>query len=164
MSQVEIVRYSPGMADELTSMWHRSFTRALAPFRDPHSPDDRRRFLEETLSQRAEVLVAVSGRDILGFMAQRGPDIEALYLHVSHQGQGLGGRFITRAKRASPDYLHLYAFQRNLRARRFYRRHGFTEIAQGYINMEGLADVELEWWPRGASCRPLQGLSDREER
>ncbi len=80
-------------------------------------------------------------------MAQNGPDVEALYMHVNHQGRGLGSRFIDRAKRASPHYLHLYTFQRNLKARRFYRRHGFTEIAQGFINMEGLADVELQWRP-----------------
>ncbi len=145
MSQVEFVAYEPHMAEELTAMWHRSFNHALAPFKDPKPVEARRRFLVDVLSQQASLTVAVHNGGIIGFMAQNGESIEQLYLHVKRQGQGIGSRFLELAKAASPRRLHLYTFQRNLKARRFYRKHGFEEIAYGHINVEGLADVELEW-------------------
>ena len=147
MSQVEFVPYAEDMADELTVMWHRSFTRALTPYKDPHSVEERRQFLVDVLCERAVLTVAMLDDAVVGFMAQDGDSIEQLYLHVKHQGQGVGSRFLEIAKAASPDRLHLYTFQRNLKARRFYRKHGFREIAYGHINMENLADVELVWTP-----------------
>jgi GNAT superfamily N-acetyltransferase len=147
MSQVEFVAYEPAMADELTAMWHRSFNHALAPFKDRNPVAGRLKFLQEVLSHRAVLTVAVDDGVIIGFMAQNAESVEQLYLHVQHQRRGVGSRFIELAKAASPQRLHLYTFQRNLKARRFYSKHGFTEIAYGHINMEGLADVELEWRP-----------------
>ena len=148
MSQVEFVRYAADMADELTAMWHRSFNHALAPFNDPQPVANRRRYLVETLAPSSELTVALCEGEIIGFMAQCAETVEALYLHVRHQRQGVGSRFIVLAKAASPQRLHLHTFQRNLKARRFYDRHEFTEIGYGYNNMEGLADVELEWRPK----------------
>lgn len=150
MSKIELVAYAPAMAEELAAMWHRSFNHALAPFKDTHTVTDRQQFLEEVLAQRAALTVLVSNHTILGFMAQNGEWIEQLYVHVEHQREGLGSRFITLAKGASPQRLRLYTFQRNLKARRFYRKHGFAEIGYGHVNMEGLADVELEWRPLSA--------------
>jgi ribosomal protein S18 acetylase RimI-like enzyme len=145
MSPIEFVPYIPAMADELSVMWLRSFNHALAPFKDSKSLASRRDFLVETLSQQATLTVAVLGGEIIGFLAQDGECIEQLYLHVKHQGQRVGSRFMEIAKAASPERLHLYTFQRNLKARSFYRKHGFREIGYGYANMENLADVELEW-------------------
>jgi GNAT superfamily N-acetyltransferase len=150
MSQVEFVSYEPRMAEELAVMWRRSFNHALAPFKDPNPPAARLKFLVEVLSQRAALTVAMDAGDVIGFMAQSAQSIEQLYLHVKHQRHGVGSSFIELAKSASPQRLHLYTFQRNLKARRFYARHGFAEIAYGHVNMEGLADVELEWRPDSA--------------
>jgi ribosomal protein S18 acetylase RimI-like enzyme len=147
VSETAFVDYQPAMATELTAMWHRSFNHALAPHNDIHSAEDRQQFLEDVLSKRATLTVAVRDEQIIGFMAQNAHSIEQLYLHVRHQGHGVGSRFIELAKGASPTHLHLYTFQRNLKARRFYRKHDFTEIGYGHDNMEGLADVELEWHP-----------------
>ncbi len=138
------------MADELVKMWRASFNRALAPYRNGHSIEEQTRFLLETQRQRAVVTVALNeDRTIMGFMAQASQSVEQLYLHVDHQGRGLGAAFLQRAKAVSPMHLHLYTFQRNLKARRFYQRHGFREIGYGFENMEGLADVELEWRATG---------------
>ncbi|MDH3643696.1 MAG: GNAT family N-acetyltransferase [Gammaproteobacteria bacterium] len=147
MSQAEFVPYTQAMADELTAMWHRSFAHALAPYKDPHSTEERRQFLVDVLSRRSKLTVALLDREVVGFMAQHDDSIEQLYLHVKHQGRGIGSNFMEIAKSASPNRLHLYTFQRNLKARGFYRKHGFREIAYGHINMENLADVELEWNP-----------------
>ncbi len=145
MSQLEFVEFRPDMADELITMWRRSFNRALSPYRDAHSVVEHRQFLLEVLCKRADLTVAQQEKVIVGFMAQAGENIEQLYLHVNHQSQGIGSQFMDLAKSASPARLHLYTFQRNLKARRFYKKHGFREINYGYINMEGLADVEMEY-------------------
>ena len=145
MSGLKFVEFQPAMADELITMWRRSFNRALAPYRDPHSFAEHRQFLLNVLVERSEVTVAKHDDTIVGIMAQDGENIEQLYLHVKHQNQGAGSQFIELAKSASPKRLHLFTFQRNLKARRFYKKHGFREIAYGYLNMEGLADVELEY-------------------
>lgn len=147
MSQIAFVKFHPQMADELISMWRASFNRALAPYKDPHSISEHREFLLNVVVERADVTVAQREELIVGFMVQAGENIEQLYLHVHHQSQGLGSQFIERAKSTSPARLHLFTFQRNLKARRFYRKHGFKEINYGYENMEGLADVELEYQP-----------------
>lgn len=143
----ELVEFRPEMADELITMWRRSFNRALAPYKDPHSFAEHREFLLKVLINRSDVTVAQHEETIIGFMAQAGENIEQLYLHVNHQSQGVGSQFIELAKSASPARLHLFTFQRNLKARRFYKKHGFREINYGYMNMEGLADVELEYLP-----------------
>lgn len=145
MSDVEFVEFQPEMADELIIMWRRSFNRALAPHKDRHSFAEHRDFLLNVLSNRAVITVARLDEAIVGFMAQTDESIEQLYLHVDYQGHGIGSRFVTLAKSAAPARLHLYTFQRNLKARRFYRKHGFREIGYGYENMEGLADVEMEY-------------------
>ncbi len=141
----EFVEFHPDMADELVTMWRRSFNRALAPYKDPHSFTEHREFLLDVLVKRAELTVALHEKVIIGFMAQVGENIEQLYLHVNHQGQGVGSQFIELAKSVSPERLHLFTFQRNLKARRFYKKQGFREINYGYLNMEGLADVEMEY-------------------
>jgi GNAT superfamily N-acetyltransferase len=133
------------MADELVAMWRASYDRALAPYRDPHTLREQKQYLLKVLSRESKITVARAGRELIGFMAQRDAEIGQLYLHVDHQGAGLGRRFIALAREHSPRYLHLHTFQRNVKARRFYLREGFTEIGFGYRNMEGLADVELEW-------------------
>ena len=145
MNPAELVEFRPEMADELITMWRRSFNRALAPYKDAHSIAEHREFLLKVLVNRSEVTVARHEETIIGFMAQNGEIIEQLYLHVNHQGQGVGSQFIELAKSTSPARLHLFTFQRNLKARRFYMKHGFREINYGYTNMEGLADVEMEY-------------------
>ena len=142
---IAFVPFKPSMADELVAVWRKSKNRALAPYVDPNTVKAHKQFLLKTQSKRADLTIALAEDHIIGFMAQAAESIEQLYLHVDHQGSGLGSTFIEFAKVASPQRLHLYTFQRNLKARGFYQKHGFNEIGYGYQNMEGLADVELEW-------------------
>ncbi|WP_068244600.1 GNAT family N-acetyltransferase [Tritonibacter horizontis] len=95
-------------------------------------------------------------RRIVGFMAQDGAEICALYLTAEARGQGIGKAFLARAKAASPS-LKLWTFQANTGAQRFYLREGFVEVQRtdGAANGEGLPDVEYHWPPK-------QGESDHE--
>lgn len=92
------------------------------------------------------VEVARTGRQIVGFLARREDEIHALYLLPSVQGRGIARRLIESAKTAR-DGLGLWSFRANDRARRFYRKAGFAEVAQsdGTDNDFGLPDIRFEW-------------------
>jgi len=72
--------------------------------------------------------------------------IQHLYADPEWTGRGLGSKLVDLAKMQSPDGLNLWTFQTNVRARRFYERHGFTaeEMTDG-DNEEGAADVRYSW-------------------
>lgn len=54
------------------------------------------------------------------------------------------------AKQQQPDGLSLWTFQVNGPARRFYQRHGFTEVERtdGQRNHEREPDVRYVWQPQ----------------
>ncbi len=80
-----------------------------------------------------------------GFLARRSTEVDMLYLAPPARGQGLGRALLAEAK--AEGHLTLWTFQANLRARAFYRREGFQEVAftDGARNDEKLPDVRLEW-------------------
>ena len=82
----------------------------------------------------------------LGFLARDGAEISALYLAPQARGRGTGSALLEAAKAASPA-LHLWTFQANTGAQRFYLRHGFTETRRtdGAGNDERLPDIRYEW-------------------
>ncbi|MFJ3668534.1 GNAT family N-acetyltransferase [Streptomyces sp. NPDC090106] len=86
---------------------------------------------------------------IVGMMVLNGGLLSQLYLAPDWRGRGIGDRFIRLAKDRSPDGLHLWAFQVNEPARRFYERHGFVavEYTDGSGNEEREPDVRYEWRP-----------------
>jgi len=85
-------------------------------------------------------------KDVLGFLAQDGVEVNCLYVRNDAQGQGIGKALLDHAKDNS-DRLELWTFQANAGARRFYAREGFAEIklTDGQNNDEKLPDAFLEW-------------------
>ena len=110
-----------------------------------HSYDEDRGF-GAFLVEKTQVIVAESGASIVGFLALRDANIQALYLRPVARNLGLGKRLLDYAKK-SHNALTLWAFQENLAARRFYAREGFREVemTDGNGNDEKLPDVRLVW-------------------
>ncbi len=75
--------------------------------------------------------------------------VDQLYLDPSWIGRGIGGQLVEVAKHRCPGGLSLWTFQNNHPARRFYARHGFTEVelTDGAGNEERSPDVRLVWSP-----------------
>lgn len=98
---------------------------------------------------RGENWIARSGEEIVGFMALDREDLDQLYLKPGHYRRGIGSKLMAKAKERSPQLLHLFCFQRNLRARAFYERHGFAIIDRndGSRNVEGEPDILYVWRP-----------------
>ncbi|MEM9342453.1 MAG: GNAT family N-acetyltransferase [Pseudomonadota bacterium] len=110
-----------------------------------HTRDEDRAFCAHLLAKG--VRVARTGGEPAAFLARDGDKITALYVAKAQRGSGHGSALIEDAKVAS-DVLELWTFQANTAAHAFYRRHGFTEIAETEgDNEESLPDVEL-WWTR----------------
>ena len=107
--------------------------------------------MRDVVHPRTEVWVAVEGATPIGFASIEGAELHHLYVAPRHQGRGVGSRLLRQAKERSAGRLALFAFQRNVAARAFYRAHGFVEVAlsDGSRNEEKEPDVRCEW-TRGA--------------
>jgi len=112
---------------------------------DIHGPEEHRIF-GLFLLERTHVTVARRGRRVVGFLARRGSQIEALYVARAERGKGFGQRLLAYARRGRRQ-LWLWTHQANTGARRFYARNGLveTEVSDGLHNDERLPDVKLMW-------------------
>lgn len=97
------------------------------------------------LIQNADVLVA-DDNGPKGFIAREGEMIAQFFLAETARGQGIGGQLLDAMKARSPA-LHLWCFQENTGARRFYERHGFVaaRFTDGAANEERVPDIRYEW-------------------
>ena len=82
----------------------------------------------------------------LGFIALHQNSIDALYIRNDQHGQGYGSTLLPYAQSMRSE-LELWTFKQNTPARRFYAKHGFSEVkfTDGSGNDEGLPDVCLTW-------------------
>ncbi|WP_097975746.1 GNAT family N-acetyltransferase [Streptomyces sp. gb14] len=90
------------------------------------------------------------GGELLGFAALAGGgELEHLYLRPDVLRRGVGSRLLAEVRGAVDGPIGLYVFQRNVAARAFYERHGFTAVAfdDGGRNEENEPDVLYRWTP-----------------
>ena len=143
---MEIVDYNPEYGPELVRMWRDSFEQAIGIV-DPHPLDQQLRYLEEKVVPENQVLMVLGkdGAGIVAFMASTPETISQLYVHASHQSEGIGSMLVNIAKQQSHGGLRLFTFRVNERAQRFYERHGFKVVGRGFEENWQLEDVEYEW-------------------
>jgi len=78
----------------------------------------------------AETWVAEESGNLIGFISLLGNYIGALFVASREQGKGVGTKLIEQA-RQEKGYLNVGVYSKNIDARRFYEKNGFT-----YINEE----------------------------
>jgi GNAT superfamily N-acetyltransferase len=68
--------------------------------------------------------------------------LRALYVHPSYQRRGIGTALLSEVKKAASDGFHLWVFEANEGAIRFYERHGakLVQKTDGSGNEEKLPD------------------------
>jgi GNAT superfamily N-acetyltransferase len=92
--------------------------------------------------------VADDGDGVVAVLVLKDEWIDQLYVEPGHTGRGIGGQLMAVAKRERPSALRLWTFEANVRARRFYERHGFVSTGStAGDNEEGAPDVRYEWSP-----------------
>ena len=83
----------------------------------------------------------------MGFIAFSQDEVDHLYVHTGFQSQGIGTMLLDQAKAETGGTLQLYVFQRNVNARRFYEKHGFSifRMSDGARNEQLEPDVLYRW-------------------
>lgn len=91
-------------------------------------------FCRDTEGER--ILVAVSGGEVLGFIAIWEPEnfVHHLYVSVKHQGENIGAQLLEKAKH-SYGSLSLKCMVENERAIGFYESNGFMKAEKGTDNL-----------------------------
>ena len=112
-----------------------------------HPPEDVERHYREHVMATCAVTVAEVAGAVAGFIAV---DVEGFvagfHLAPEARGRGVGAALLAAAKARRPEGLMLWTFVANERARRFYAREGFVEVARtSGESAEGLPDVMLAW-------------------
>ena len=135
--------------DDMTALarLHRRTVQVSLPFLPTlHTPAEDDWWFCERLFATNEVWLAEDATGPLGYIAFRADFIEHLFIRPEAQSAGIGLQLLERAKQAYAE-LSLWTFQQNLRARRFYERHGFVAVTEtdGADNEEKLPDVLYRW-------------------
>jgi GNAT superfamily N-acetyltransferase len=120
---------------------------ALPYLPDLHSADEYLNFFANRVFGKDTVFIALDeDRQCVGFIAFGDGWVNHLYVLPGHQGLGIGGLLLDKAKQ-SAQTLRLWTFERNERALRFYRKRGFSVIdrTDGARNEEQEPDLLLQW-------------------
>jgi ribosomal protein S18 acetylase RimI-like enzyme len=114
-----------------------------------HSAEETLAWAREVVLENYEVTVAEADGRVVGYAALSADVLEQLYVLPAFQGIGVGSSLLDLAKRARPDGVRLWVFQRNAGARRFYEARGFrlVQLTDGADNEEGEPDALYEWRP-----------------
>ena len=94
------------------------------------------------------VLCAVDAADAPHGFATLDPatgDMDQLAVAPAAFGQGIAGALLTEIKRRAPGRVRLTVNQDNPRAVAFYRREGFTIVAEGANPNSGLRTWDMAW-------------------
>ncbi len=135
--------------DDMTALarLHRRTVQVSLPFLPTlHTPAEDAWWFCERLFATNEVWLAEDAKGPLGYIAFRADFIEHLFIKPEAQSAGVGLQLLEQAKQNYAE-LSLWTFQQNLRARRFYERHGFVAVTEtdGADNEEKLPDVLYRW-------------------
>jgi len=136
-------------ASEVATVYIASRRGAAAYLPTVGTDSEIRAFVVHQMVPERETWVAQDAGRIVGIMTLHDDDVDQFYVAPAEQRRGVGDAMLAHAKGLRPAGLHLWAFQRNIPARRFYEARGFiaTKFTDGATNMEHEADVLYEWKP-----------------
>lgn len=127
-------------------MWRSSKQLAFGQA-DIHSFEENVQFIKNVLSKENTILLAIelNSEKVLDMIAFTTKTIAQLYVDINYLNHGIGSKLLDVAKEQSEGKLELFTFQRNDKARNFYKKHGFTEVGRNYKNELNLPDIKYEW-------------------
>lgn len=126
-----------------------AFDHALPSLAGLHTPAEDRWFFRERVLKTCDLWGAFDKAELIGVIAFREEWIDQLYVLPDFQARGIGADLLQIAQ-SSFARLHLWTFQRNVRARRFYETRGFVlvEETDGMRNEEKEPDALYLWTRR----------------
>ncbi len=148
MNEYKIAKAGMDQMPEVARVFKASRLHALPFLPKLHTQAEDLDYFTKVVFPENEVYVALESQSerVVGFIAFTREWVSHLYLLPEAQARGLGGRLLASAKDRA-DALDLWTFQKNLAARRFYEKHGFSEVEKtdGSGNEEREPDVRLRW-------------------
>jgi ribosomal protein S18 acetylase RimI-like enzyme len=126
---------------------HRSaFFTAMPHMPVLHTPEEDLNYYTTGIFISSEVWVAEFDEVVAGFIAFRDGVVQQLYVVPKNQRRGIGSALLSVAKSMS-DTLHVWTFQCNDGARRFFEKHGFqaAQETNGARNEERQPDMMYVW-------------------
>lgn len=118
--------------------------------KSPHSPDETRHWVRDTLIPSGNVAIAQLDSEDVAVLATSVTEsigwIDQLYVLPGFTGRGIGTTLLYHAQNVLPRPIQLWTFQQNRRAICFYEHHGFKAIqyTNGENNEEKCPDVLYE--------------------
>ena len=111
-----------------------------------HTPQEDQWFFQERVFKQCDVWGAFRANELVGMIAFRSDWIDQLYVLPHVQRGGVGTKLL-RVAQGSFSRLHLWTFQCNRHARRFYEGKGFVLIREtdGANNEEKEPDALYLW-------------------
>lgn len=149
MDFVKIRRGRPDDAGAMADVWLRSRAASVPAIPPPvHTDDEVHVWFEKVVLPTKDVWVAEAGHALVALLVLEREWIDQLYVEPAHVGRGIGSDLMAVAKQERPAGLRLWTFEANVRARRFYERHGFVATgATSGDNEERAPDLRYEWPP-----------------
>jgi putative acetyltransferase len=143
--------YAPDDEDAAIALWLRTWRLAYPQIDFAARVDWWRQRWHEELVPVATITVAEVDGTMVGFVTVDPAtfDLDQIVVAPEAWGIGVASALIVEAKRISPDGLDLHVNTDNLRAIRFYEKHGFVVSGEA-INWRSGAPVHKMSWRKAA--------------
>ena len=130
----------------VAALHRQSRLHAMPWLRPLHTPEEDLRFFTDVVFGASRMWGYFDATGLAGFIAFHDGWIDHLYVLPSAQRRGVGSTLLEVAQREMSS-ARLWTFQRNLPARTFYERRGFTLVdkTDGSQNEEREPDALYEW-------------------
>jgi putative acetyltransferase len=143
--------YRPSDEDMAIELWRRTW-QLVYPAIDFSTRVEwwRQRWRDE-LVPVATITVAEANGRMVGFVTvdPRTFDLDQMVVSSEAWGSDVASALLTEAKRVSPNGLDLHVNKDNVRAIRFYEKHGFVISGEAMNWRSGAAVHKMSWRPRG---------------
>jgi GNAT superfamily N-acetyltransferase len=145
--QLLLRRGTPDDLDDVAEVFARAREAMFEYIPRLHTPEEDRAFLGGLLAATEVWVAEDAAHRVVGFVSLDGSLLGHIY--ADPRGGGVGSALLSKAKELRPDGFHLWVFQRNEGAQRFYERHGLelAELTDGATNEEREPDARYEWRP-----------------
>ena len=141
---LELIEYDASYLEHLLSLWREAFEFGVGVI-DPHPLSDQREYFLAPVLPTHRVTLAVLDSKLVGFIAASEESVSQLHVQVGLHRRGIGSALLALSKVRSTGSLWLYAFTKNVRACRFYEKHGFVAVQRGFEPVWQLEDVKYTW-------------------
>ena len=142
-----IARVTKFHAPEIAVVFRTSFKEGLPYLPVLHTADEDLEYFRNRVFTANSVFAAFDEQSkVVGFIAFGNGWVNHLYILTGYQRLGIGGKLLEQAK-SEQQSLRLWTFDRNARAQRFYKKHGFFVVkhTDGAKNEERHPDVLFQW-------------------